>query len=130
MYTLQKFAESKWSLVVYQQCNAIFRSQASGIRPLITYINRYGTKKSGLVIFDKNVGRAAALLMILIKPKKIYTSVISKKGLKALNESKIDYFANKRVKYLKGIASDDICKWEKLATGKKPLTFWRIVRNI
>lgn len=129
MYTLKQFAKSKWSLAVYKCQKVFFRSQASGIKPLIFYIKKHGTNEKNLVIYDKNVGRAAALLMVLIKPEKIYTPVISEKGLKALNGNKIDYYAAKKVKYLKGIASEGICKWEKLATGKTPLTFWGIVRK-
>ena len=127
MYTLNQFAKSKWSLVVYQQQKIIFRSQASALKPLLRYIGRKGSKRKKVEIFDKYTGRAAALLISLIEPDKLYSPVVSQAGIKVLEEKKIVFCCLKKVKYLMNMASDDMCQWERLAKRKSAHTFLNLV---
>jgi len=130
MYTLSQFVKSGWSLVIYKQKRVFFRSQASDLKPLINYIKNKGLPKEELVIFDKYVGRAAALLIILIKPMKLYTPVISQGGFVVLKNKKISFEYMKKVKYLMNIASNAMCQWEKLAQNKSARTFLNLVKKM
>lgn len=130
MYTLTKFAKSKWSLVIYKDNRLVFKSQAKALKPLIRYLKQSSPPKSKVMVFDKYVGRAAALLLSIVKPLKVYTVVISRGGRLALRSSKISFEAKKQVEYFMDVVSDDMCQWEKLAQKKTPPTFWRLVKNL
>jgi len=128
MYNFEKFVESKWSLVIIGKGKIIFKSQASGIKPLVTFMkNDMGNNNQDLVIYDRYIGRAAALLMVLINPSKVYTPIISEGGSDVLKKYKITYFAQQQVKYLMGYASDKMCRWEKIAMNKTPQELWEVL---
>ncbi|NOY88441.1 MAG: DUF1893 domain-containing protein [FCB group bacterium] len=130
MYSFEKFVKSRWSLVIIGKGKIIFKSQASGIKPLVTFIKKdEGNNDQDLVIYDRYIGRAAALLMVLINPSKVYTPVISEGGRDALEEYKITYFAQQQVKYLMGYASDKMCRWEKMAMNKTPQELWEVLHH-
>ena len=125
MYSFDRFKKSPWSLVVLERGRIVFRSRASSLKPLVRFLKSELNKNySQLVIFDKYIGRAAALLMVLIKPVKVHTPVISEGGRRALEESGIPFEAERQVKYLMGIASEEMCGWEKMALGKTPEEFF------
>ncbi len=128
MYSYERFINSKWTLVITDSNRIVFRSQARAIKPLIRYLRHHHEPGGELVIYDKYVGRAAALLMVLIKPVKVYTPVISAGGEETLKDSGIPYKAEKRVKYLMGVASDEMCRWEKMTIGKTPEEFFRMLQ--
>lgn len=123
MYSFERFAKSKWSLVVISGDRIIFRSKATAIKPLIRFLKTDLVSREQLIIYDKYIGRAAALLMALVKPIKVYTPVVSEGGRETLEQYGISYHADRQVKYLMGIASDDMCKWEKMTVGKSPEEF-------
>jgi hypothetical protein len=118
MHTLASFLETGLSLIVYREGMVVFESSDSDLRPLVTYIRTHGTHDEKVVIFDKYVGRAAALLMGLIRPHHVYAGVISQSGAEELKESGIAFDAGREVKYLMDVASEGMCRWEKMAVGK------------
>jgi len=128
MYSFDKFITSKWSLVITAGEQVIFRSQAGGVKGLVRFLKSGASKEEDIVIYDKYVGRAAALLMVLILPVKVYTPVISEGGKEVLEKHRIPYKAHKTVKYLMGMASDEMCRWEKMCIGKTPEEFWDVLR--
>ena len=130
MHTLASFLETGLSLVVYRDGQVVFESSDSDLRPLVTYIRTYGSDDGEVVIFDKYVGRAAALLMELIRPHHVYAGVISQSGAQALKESGIGFDAGREVKYLMDVASEGMCRWEKMAIGKIAEEFLAELRNI
>lgn len=130
MYNLQKFKKSDWDLIVYKNKKIIFRSKDSGIKPLIKYVKKFDRKYKNLVVYDKIVGRAAALLLAYTNSSKVYTPIISHSGILVLKKYKIDFEAKKKVKYIMNYGSKDICKWEKLAKNKTPAVFWKLVKNL
>ena len=123
MYSYDKFINSKWSLVIMAEDRIIFRSRASAIKPLIRFLKSDQIEEA-LTIYDKYVGRAAALLMVRIKPLKVHTPVISEGGREVFKKFGIPYKAQRQVKYLMGMASDEMCRWEKMTVGKTPDEFW------
>lgn len=129
MYTYDRFIKSKWSLAVIADRRIVFRSQASAIRPLIRYLREKPDTLEPVTIYDKYVGRAAALLMVLVKPAKVYTPVISEGGAQTLEAHKIPFKADRQVKYLMGLASDEMCRWEKMTIGKTPDEFWAMLAD-
>ena len=127
VYSFDRFKRSHWSLVVIRDSRIIFRSKASAIKPLIRFIESGPVESGKLTVYDKYVGRAAALLIVLIKPVEVQTPVISEGGREVLEKYEIPFQAERDVKYLMGIASDDMCKWEKMTIGKSPDEFWGLL---
>ena len=109
----------------------IFSSNATAIKPLIEFLqsNPPSDEDTSLMIYDRYIGRAAALLRARVKPKKVFTPVISEGGEETLNKYEIPFEAARRVKYLMGVASDNMCKWEKMTIGKTPDEFWSILEG-
>lgn len=130
MYNLQKFIKSQWDLLVYKNKKIIFHSKDSGLKPLIKYIRKFDRKYKNIIVFDKIVGRAAALLLAYINSSKVYTQIISHSGILVLKKYKIDFETKKQVKYIMNYGSKDMCKWEKLAKNKTPAAFWKLVKNL
>jgi len=116
-------------MVILEADRVIFRSRAAAIKPVIRFIKSGGRERGAdsLVIYDKYVGRAAALLMSLVSPKLVCTPVLSESGEQTLKQFDIPFQADRRVKYLMGIASADMCKWEKMTLGKTPEEFWAML---
>ncbi len=67
MYSYDRFKKSPWSLVVISDGRIIFRSRASALKPLVRYLTSRREQGDRVVIYDKYVGRAAAMLMTLIQ---------------------------------------------------------------
>ncbi|MBU0598525.1 DUF1893 domain-containing protein [Patescibacteria group bacterium] len=129
MYSLAKFKKSPWSLIVYQGNCVIFRSKASSLLPLIRFLDKISVKGKKHIFYDKYVGRAAALLMIIAKPAEINTPIISSNAIKLLKSKGICVNYSKEVKYLMGFASDEMCKWEKLSFGTSSDNFYKLVKS-
>ncbi|KAA3634314.1 MAG: DUF1893 domain-containing protein [Calditrichaeota bacterium] len=115
--TLSEFQKSGKSLSIYSGTEEIFSSDKDALEPLVEFIQSDATYEN-LVIFDKYIGRAAAMLMTLINPQKVYTPIISQFGREVLQNKSIRYEAEKEVEFLMGVASDSMCRWEKISVGK------------
>ena len=134
MYNFEQFKNSNLSLVIVCHNEPIFQSDAGAITPLIDFINsedynKYSGDTGQLIIYDKYIGRAAALLMILINPTKVCTPLISQFGREVFEKYQIVYEADAEVKYLMGVASEDMCHWEKMTVGKTPEEFWTMLNK-
>lgn len=127
MYSFERFVNSKWSLVVLSDGRTVFKSQATALKPLVNYVKRYHGQHHEVVIYDKYVGRAAALLMTLVRPRAVFTPVISEGGRTVLDQYGVSFQAQREVKYLMGVASGEMCRWEKMSLGKSPDEFLRIL---
>jgi len=78
MYSLKEFQSSEFNFVALIGDKIVFKSQDKALDPLVEFIK---TKpEAGAIIFDRIVGRAAALLMTLIQPAKVLTPIVSESG--------------------------------------------------
>lgn len=130
MYTFDQFKQSGKSLVILKDDQIVFESNLNALEPLIQFIKEKRHLEGGFVIYDKYIGRAAALLMTFLKPKKVYTPVISQFGREEFERFGIDYQFDKEVKYLMGVASEKMCRWEKMTVGKTPEEFWTMLTEL
>ena len=58
-----RFVRSSDTFRVYHQGKLIFKSKKEQLRPLLEYIDKFSSQAKGVVIFDRIVGNAAALLL-------------------------------------------------------------------
>jgi len=128
MYSLNRFQKSSYSLVVYQNNKRIFTSQASALKPLLFFF-RKNLSNNNLIIYDKIIGRAAALLLVLANPQKIYTPILSYSAEKVLQQHKIAVEFKKQVQFISDYTKEKMCGWEKLAKDKTPQQFYKILNN-
>ncbi len=128
--TLSEFMDSGRSLKIFLDNEAVFESKDSDLIPLISYLKQRTEQVDNLTVYDKYVGRAAALLMVLIRPRKVFAGVVSEGGAAVLRENEIPLEAGREVKYLMEIASQGMCRWEKAAVGKSPEEWWDAIKQM
>jgi len=129
MITLDEFINSDNNFIAYRNGEDIFRSAGNDLTPLLSFIDKHGLHLSGLVLFDRYIGRAAALLMSLIGPQEVFTGTISEGGAELLQNAGIDYHFQEKVTYLMGVASGEMCQWEKKSLGKSAEEFYTLLTN-
>lgn len=93
--------------------------------PLLEYIKEFSTQVQGVVIFDRIVGNAAALLLKKASCREIYSPLGSEFAAGTLNEQGIKYHFSKTVPYIMNKAGDDFCPMEKLSLGKSSEEFFQ-----
>jgi len=129
MITLAGFVESDLSLLVYADGKPVFESRASDLTPLLGYIDHQFDYRDELTLYDRYVGRAAALLMTIIRPTTVYCKIISDGGADVLNQYGIPFQSDQQVKFLMGVASGEMCRFEKMARNKSAEEFLRLLKK-
>lgn len=115
MYTLEQFKDSGLSLVILHGDQIAFESPGSDLRPLVEYLGQGNPTDESVTVFDKYIGRAAATLMSLAGAHQVHGLIVSEGGAQTLETAAISFTAEKRVEYLMGAASENMCRWEKFA---------------
>jgi hypothetical protein len=124
-----EFVNSGDSLQVYQGDALIYASREKMLLPLIKYIDAYAAKYQQVTIFDKIVGNAAALLLVLADCHQVYSPLASESALKTLNEHGIVYQIDRVVPYIEKPDTDQICPMEKMSLGKTPEAFYHLING-
>jgi len=128
---LKYFARGKWDLQVFKEGEIIYQSDESGIKPVVDFIKKSGTpllsaQEKNLIIYDKIVGQAVALLFVLLKVKKMYGVIGSRKAEEVLKKHQIPYLFLKTVPYITNRDKSGPCPFEEMAEGKSPEEFWKL----
>lgn len=89
-----------------------YKSQKRGVTPIIELINK-NTDLSGFSVADKIVGKAAAMLFILLNVKEIYSPVMSESAIEVLKKSEIKFSFLRSVPYIVNRTCDGQCPMEK-----------------
>jgi len=121
----EKFIESGWGLALWLGDKRIFRSKKSGVRGLLDFVKKYGKKYEGVIIFDRIVGQAVALLAAYLKAKAVYGALGSELAIKALKKFKIEFYFQKTVSNILNKDQTDLCPFEKLSLDKTPEEFYK-----
>ncbi len=121
IYNLDHFTEKNWSFVLIKNGKIIFKSKAERLKPIILSIEKHKEQMQGAIVFDRIIGRAAAILLVHAKVKEVWTPVISQDARKYLKKSKIKIEFKKEVKNIMNRKGNDLCPMEKLSRkmGKK-----------
>jgi hypothetical protein len=131
MYTLifNEFTASNDTLRVYKDNNLIFSSAKDGLLPLLEYIDGSAAHNQQVVIFDKIMGNAAALLSIKVGAQEIYSPLGSQIAIRTLEKHGIKYHINEVVPYIQQANREDMCPMEKLSLDKGPEEFYKVLRD-
>lgn len=83
------------------------RSSARGIRPLLEFIETGGYK--GYCAADRIVGKAAAMLYVILGVSEVYADVMSEQGMNMLKKHDIDCECGLLVKEIRNRQDTGIC---------------------
>lgn len=127
MYTelYSDFMESSDTLRVYEGENLVFSSEKERLMPLLDYIREYGDDTRPIVVFDKVMGNAAALLAIKAGSSEVYSPLGSEPATVSLGEHGVRYTITELIPYILQDNGVDMCPMEKLSLGKTPDEFYR-----
>ncbi len=132
MYTslFNEFRLSSDTLQVYKDDKLLFSSNKDRLLPLLAYIDKLAPYHQQVVIFDKIMGNAAALLSVEAGCREVYSPLGSQLAVKTLDKYGIKYHITKIVPYIQKPNEEDMCTMEKLSINKEPDEFYEVIRNI
>jgi len=121
----EEFIKSSWGLELWLGDEIVFRSKKSGVQGLLDFINERNGTEEGIVIFDKIVGQAVALLAAYLKAKEVYGVTGSELASKALEKYKIKFYFQNTVPNILNKDQTGLCPMEKLSVDKTPEKFYK-----
>ncbi len=132
MYTplFNEFLLSSDTLRVYEGNQLIFSSTKDRLLPLLEYIDRFAPHQQPVIILDKIMGNAAALLSVEANCREVYSPLGSQLAVKTLDKYGIKYQLTEIVPYIQKPNGDDMCPMEKLSIDKEPEEFYEAIRSI
>lgn len=134
--SLKEFEKSDLGLKILSDNRVIFESNQKGITPAVNFLKKFGTDLKNLVIYDRIVGQAVALLFVYLceesplkdrNVKKVLGVTGSEKAEKVLKKYQIPFYFLKTVPYIANREKTTPCPFEKLSEGKTPEEFYQIV---
>ena len=126
----QKFVSSGDSLWVFHGDKHVFYSSDKMLLPMLRYLKEFEGFEGEIIIFDKIIGNAAALLMVIAKCVEAYSPLASKLALATLDAYGIKYHVDTIVPVIQRVGTDEICPMEKLSTGKKPEELYELLKGL
>jgi hypothetical protein len=97
---------------VLSKGDQVLTSNLKGIRPWIKWLRECPEVLEDAIVVDKVVGKAAAMLMIVSKVKKLYTPMISENALSYLAHQSIDFSYDKTVPCIVNNEKNGLCPME------------------
>ena len=125
-----QFLASDDTLQVYQDDKLLFSSRQDRLLPLMEYIDRFATRHQQVVIFDKIMGNAAALLTLRANCREVYSPLGSQIAVGTFERYGIKYHITRLVPCIQKANGEDMCPMEKLSLDKEPEEFYQVMRNI
>jgi len=116
------------TLQVYEGNKLLFASNKDRLLPLLEYIDRFSHYHQ-VVIFDKIMGNAAALLAIKASCREVYSPLGSQLAIKTLDKYHIKYHLTKTVSCIQKPNGEDMCPMEKLSINREPEEFYELTKN-
>lgn len=123
-----KFLQSGNALQVYDGGKLIFASSGAMLAPLLEYIEIFAANHQKVVIFDKIMGNAAALLCVKANCSEVYSPLGSEPAINTVAKYGISYYITRIVPYIQRPGTTELCPMEKLSIGKDPEGFYRLLK--
>ena len=123
-----EFLRGSDTLQVYKGSKLVFASNKDRLLPLVEYIDRFAHYHQ-VVIFDKIMGNAAALLAVKARCREVYSALGSQLAIKTLDKYGIKYHLTETVPYIQRPDGEDMCPMEELSMNRQPEEFYELIRN-
>ena len=124
-----KFTKGSRSLQVYKGYRLIFESNKDRLTPLLEYIEGFASHHKDIVVFDRIMGNAAALLLVKANCQKVYSPLASKLAINTLTEYGIKYHFTKTINCIQKPDGQEMCPMEKLSLNKEPEEFYQTIKK-
>ena len=122
--------ENDLGLVAIRDGKVIMQSEDRGVRPFVQAITDLGDELNGVVIGDRVVGRASAMLCIYSGAVAVYTPLVSDAAEVQLQLADIRLSADKKTPYILNRQRTDMCPFEKMIDKlKSPDEVFHTLRN-
>ncbi len=108
-------AQGKYTCVICRD-EDIHTSRERGVAPLVKLLDG-GAEIEGYCAADRAVGRAAAMLFVLLGVGEIYAAVMSRGAKKVLDAHGIKSSCGEEVEYIINRRGDGMCPMEKAVEG-------------
>src|SRR4030042_1143206 len=125
-----EFLTNDNTLRVYKGNKLIFASDKDRLLPLVEYLEKFASMHRNVVIFDKILGRAAALLCIMANCREVYSPLGSRLAVEVLERNGIKHHLSQIVPCIQKPNHEDMCPMEALSIGKEPEEFYRLIKNL
>jgi len=125
-----EFAAIDDTLRVYDGDKLVFSSRKDRLLPLMEYLDRFAREHAGVVIFDKIIGNAAALLAVKARCREVFSPMGSELAIQTLEKYGINYNFTRIVPTIQRADGEDMCPMEKLSIGKEPDEFYQTMVEI
>ena len=107
----KKILEEKGYTCVFINKEKEFFSTERGVKPLLNFLDE-GYDLKGFFVADKVIGKAAAMLYVLLGVKEIFSLVISKPAIEILEKNNIKVFYETIVERIENRKKDGFCPME------------------
>jgi len=129
-HLFNEFLKSSDTLHVYKGGKLLFTSNKDRLIPLIEYIDGLAPSHQPVVIFDKIIGNAAALLCVKATCQQVYSPLGSQLAIRTLDKFGIKYYFSEIVPYIQKPDGEGMCPMESLSMNKEPEEFYKLVKNL
>lgn len=109
--------EYKYSCILMSKEKTVMTSFDKGVSPIYKYIKENGVSPIPLIMGDKIVGKAVALMAIYGGVEYIYTQIISQGAIDILNSHNIKFDYEEIVPYISNRKKDGQCPMEASLSG-------------
>ena len=126
----EEFLRSLDTLRVYRQGRLAFQSRKGRLQPLLDYLENREQDASGVLVFDRVTGNAAALLLKMALCGEVFSPLGSALGAKTLERHGIAYHFGQMVPFICDAKGTDMCPMERLSIDKSPEEFLVVLRHM
>ncbi|MBI5466584.1 MAG: DUF1893 domain-containing protein [Candidatus Kerfeldbacteria bacterium] len=123
---LHPFSKTAETFIAVDLGKIVYTSQEHGLAPLLEFIRKF-PKADELVVFDNVVGRAAATLFTLVKPKVVYGLVGSQSAVAILAKAGVTSHFTEVVEQLRTTTEAE--DYEMLAQGREAKELLAVLRG-
>lgn len=120
-----QFLKSRDTIRIYEGSKLIYSSQKERLMPLIDFIGKQNPNSSNLVVFDRIIGNAAALLLTKIPCAEVYSPLGSEMAVVTLQSAGINFHFDAMVDCIKDDSGQNMCPMEQLSRGKTAAEFYQ-----
>jgi hypothetical protein len=124
----QAFLASEDTLRIYRGRKLVFSSKKDSLLPLMEYIAAQENGRDSVLIYDKIMGNAAALLAVKVGAAGVFSPLGSELAVKTLDKYSIKYNLVKVVPFIMRDDGQALCPMEQLSIGKTPEEFYEIMK--
>ncbi len=123
------FLTSEDTLWISQNNSIIYHSEKKGIAPLVDYITEHGPSDQNVIIYDRIIGNAAAVLLGKLVCTTAYTHTVSDVALNTMKNLGINCFHLEIVPHIKNRTGDGMCPFEEASIGKSADDFLQFLKT-